>query len=104
MVVTREKRWRWLMRNEGNQTYYLWSEIEKHTLITDCWIVADDWVYDATKFLRLHPAGPRSIFNKAGTDCSRDFGFHSASAKQMWNVYRIGRVKDSRRKTECIIM
>ena len=73
---------------------YDWNEIVKHNHENDCWIVANGYVYNVTDFIKNHPAGSKSIINKAGTDCTIDFDFHSKKAQiNIWKPYRIGKLK-----------
>merc|ERR1719160_1566063 len=59
----------------------------------ECLIIAHNSVYDATEFLKSHPAGPRAIISKAGQDCTTDFDFHSISArKEIWRPLKVGAV------------
>ena len=48
-----------------------WEEIKKHNIPNDCWIVANNYVYDATEFIKLHPGGQQSIIRKAAFDYSK---------------------------------
>lgn len=42
------------------------QEIEKHNTDSDCWIVVNSKVYDATSVLDWHPGGKASILGYAG--------------------------------------
>lgn len=55
---------------------YTWEEVQKHNSKNDCWVVIEDKVYEATKFLPYHPGG--SILARyAGTDATDVFyAFH----------------------------
>jgi nitrate reductase (NAD(P)H) len=48
-------------------------------------------VYDATKYLPLHPGGEASILITAGQDCTEDFeALHSSKAWKLLDEYYIG--------------
>jgi len=57
-----------------------------------CWLVANGYVYDATDFLTLHPAGAKVILRQSGgvKDCTEDYNFHRAMGKRFWNERKIG--------------
>lgn len=56
-------------------------------------IMAHAKVYDATTFLKCHPAGPRAILKKVGQDCTIDYDFHSTKArKEIWGPLQVGRL------------
>ena len=74
---------------------FTWDEIKKHNTSDDCWIVANNYVYDATEFIKLHPGGQESIIRKAGTDCTYDYNFHSTKGKEYWKRYRIGKIEEN---------
>jgi cytochrome b involved in lipid metabolism len=76
-----------------------WEEIKKHKTRDDCWIVANNYVYDVTDFIKLHPGGQESIIKKGGTDCTYDYNFHSFNGKNEWKKYRIGKIEEI-----CIIL
>lgn len=61
--------------------YFSLKEIARHTLSSDCWLIAHGRVYDATEFLPQHPAGEFAILRHAGRDASVDFDFHSPKAR-----------------------
>lgn len=54
-----------LIASESGKTYKK-SEIEKHNSNSDCWIVVNSKVYDATSVLSWHPGGAGAIMPYAG--------------------------------------
>ncbi|GAB7328539.1 hypothetical protein MBLNU13_g00494t1 [Cladosporium sp. NU13] len=48
------------------QKQFTREEIEKHDTDSDCWIVVDGQVYDATSVLAWHPGGKAAITSHAG--------------------------------------
>lgn len=55
-----------------NETSYNLEAVAKHNLETDCWIVINDKVYNATNYITLHPGGPG--FKKyCGQDATQSF-------------------------------
>lgn len=48
------------------QKQFTREEIEKHDKETDCWLVIDNNVYDATSVLSWHPGGNAAILGHAG--------------------------------------
>ncbi len=52
-------------------------------------IYRDNYIYDVTDFIHIHPGGKTSLFLKNLKDCSADYKFHSKNAKQTWNNYLI---------------
>ena len=75
---------------------YTIEEIKYHNHKNDCWLVANNNVYNVTEFIKLHPAGSGSILKYAGTDCTEHFNFHSKKAHKIWNEYKIGKIKKER--------
>jgi len=70
-------------------------QVRRHTTRNDCWLVAHKRVYDATAFIKYHPAGPRPILSRAGGDCTTDYDFHSLVAhRHYWKPLCIGKVVD----------
>jgi cytochrome b involved in lipid metabolism len=47
--------------------------------------LGDKWI-DATEFIDQHPGGAQSILNKRNQDITRDYNFHSKSAKKMMDT------------------
>lgn len=46
---------------------YSREEVAKHNTPQDAWIVIDNFVYDITKFAKLHPGGTQILLDYAGT-------------------------------------
>ena len=71
---------------------YTMCQVRRHSRREDCWLVAHGKVYDATGFIDSHPAGPRPILARAGTDCTVDYDFHSVvSQTKVWKPLCIGK-------------
>lgn len=49
------------------------EEVAKHNTEDDCWLIVDNKVYDATKWLPRHPGGKNLILNLAGKDVTEEF-------------------------------
>jgi hypothetical protein len=47
------------------------SEVAKHNVKHDCWVVIHGKVYDLTGFLNTHPGGPNTILSWAGRDATK---------------------------------
>lgn len=77
------------------ESVYTLCQVRRHKQIDSCWLVAGDTIYDATKYIKYHPAGSACILLKAGgcSDCSQDMSFHSKRAMSMWRDCRIGKLK-----------
>ncbi len=72
---------------------YTRCQIRRHNRREDCWLIAHGRVYDATKFIDLHPAGPTPILSRAGGDASADYDFHSPySQRTFWKPLCIGKL------------
>ncbi|KAI4835735.1 heme/steroid binding domain containing protein [Plasmodium brasilianum] len=73
--------------------YFTECEIKRHCQVNDCWVVANQNVYDVTTILNHHPGGNNCILNKAGRDVSVDYFYHSKYAqKKFWEPLKIGKV------------
>lgn len=79
--------------NETNTKYYTKEEIFLHNSSESCWIIVKNKVYDITPFLKNHPGGQNSLIKKGGSDCTTDLNFHSKYAKEMMEIFYIGKVK-----------
>lgn len=71
---------------------YTLRDIQKHNSENDCWIIVNGIVYDVTNFINLHPAGKECLLKRAGTDCTRDLGFHSGRAIKILQSMCIGKL------------
>ena len=54
------------------------------------WLVAHGNVYEASAFVRFHPAGREVMMKGAGRDNSEDFDMHSKRARDVWRELRVG--------------
>ena len=62
---------------------YTMCQVKRHNTRQSCWLVAHRVVYDATDFIPNHPAGVWPIMQRAGSDCTVDYDFHSSWSKDM---------------------
>ncbi|KAL9537559.1 hypothetical protein MBANPS3_011665 [Mucor bainieri] len=71
---------------------YSLSEVEKHNVKGDLWLVIEGKVYNATTFAADHPGGERAIYEEAGKDATEAFNDigHSEAAHEWLNDYYIG--------------
>lgn len=46
---------------------YSREEVAQHSTSDDAWIIIDNFVYDITKFARVHPGGTKIVLDYAGT-------------------------------------
>ena len=73
---------------------YTRAEVAQHKTKDDCWFVYKNEVYDVTKFIPLHPAGPNYLLDYAGLDTSVSFdqAGHSENAYDLLKKFKIGNV------------
>lgn len=57
-----------LLNSTECEKEYTMAEVQTHCWKDDCWLVVDDVVYDATKFVSRHPGGAEKIAENAGDD------------------------------------
>ncbi|KAF1800507.1 cytochrome b5 [Mucor lusitanicus] len=71
---------------------YSLSEVEKHNVKGDLWLVIEGKVYNVTTFAADHPGGERAIYEEAGKDATEAFNDigHSEAAHEWLNDYYIG--------------
>lgn len=72
------------------------SEVQSHSVNTDCWTIVGDNVYDVTSFASRHPAGSPAINEMCGKNASDDFlSEHSGQQEpEMWlEKFKIGSLK-----------
>ncbi|MES1917694.1 MAG: hypothetical protein MHM6MM_009408 [Cercozoa sp. M6MM] len=77
--------------------HYERSEVAKHCLPTDCWVIVRDGVYDVTQYMRQHPGGAQFLLKNAGADASADFAAlrHSQRAERILSTLRVGTIQSS---------
>lgn len=56
------------------------SEVQSHNTEEDCWVIIDGYVYDLSKFHRMHPGGSGVITREAGKDVTKLFYANHSSA------------------------
>ena len=78
-------------------------EIKSHNNIDDCWLIANNKVYNASPFLKEHPSHTNRVLKYAGMDVTKDFNFHTKKQQQEWNKYFIGYICRKPYKCQCII-
>lgn len=85
--------------SSAGNTYSL-SEVSKHSTPRDCWLAIEGNVYDATKYLDMHPGGADLILMFCGQDATAAYktkggrrNGHSFGANQILAEYKIGTIK-----------
>ncbi len=81
----------------GNKDIFTTAEIAEHNTETDCWLLIDEKVYDATDYIASHPGGT-AILQGCGTDATTIFETrpmgsgtpHSNNAEDLLKDYYIG--------------
>lgn len=79
---------------------YTPGDVSLHASETDCWMIIEDKVYNATEFISKHPGG-KAILNGCGKDATRLFeerptnnqGPHPDAAKSALEKLYIGDLK-----------
>lgn len=73
------------------------SEIAKHDLAKNCWILISGKVYDVTNYLSMHPGGINAILPYCGKDAAKAFTAqeHSTKANNLLSLYYIGDLNQS---------
>ncbi|CAB3398306.1 unnamed protein product [Caenorhabditis bovis] len=81
----------------SNMSVFTRAEVSEHCTEDDCWIIVGNHVYDITKFLDLHPAGPEILLEFAGGDATESFESvgHSVCARMALNKFKIGTLPES---------
>ena len=59
--------------DEVTLSSYSRMEVANHNTLEDSWMIYKNKVYDVTKFIPLHPAGPQSIIDYSGSDATEAF-------------------------------
>lgn len=75
---------------------YTWEEVAKHNKESDCWVVVNGEVLDATSFLGDHPGGKKAILIYAGRDATEEFNMlHKADVVEKYAPQIIvGKIED----------
>ncbi|KAJ1635198.1 cytochrome b5-like heme/steroid binding domain-containing protein [Pavlovales sp. CCMP2436] len=73
------------------------TEVAAHNTQDDLWLSAHGRVYNISALLASgsHPGGAKSLLSHAGTDCSRDFDFHSVPGRRDWAKYQVGWLRNA---------
>jgi cytochrome b involved in lipid metabolism len=73
--------------------------VAAHNSESDCWLVINNYVYNVTDYIKMHPAG-KSIINGCGQDATASFESkpgsgqpHSDQARVLLEKYYIGSLK-----------
>jgi len=103
MEVMKKKEWeckdtvysppfRLFEKDVGCDNFFTLCQVRRHNHSASAWLLCGDDIYDATKHIRAHPGGERSIIRKSGgvADCTIDMSFHSGRACKIWKQSRIG--------------
>ncbi|PIQ67339.1 hypothetical protein CO173_00570 [Candidatus Uhrbacteria bacterium CG_4_9_14_3_um_filter_41_35] len=70
---------------------YTASEVSKHNMNGNCWMIIKNQVYDLSHYSKQHPGGVRAITNECGKEASVIFSrVHSNSAWNLLANYKIG--------------
>ncbi|CAL4162432.1 unnamed protein product [Meganyctiphanes norvegica] len=77
---------------ESQLPIYTLAEVQNHDIMSDCWIILYDKVYDVTDFMMEHPGGEELLMEHAGRDATLSFRGvgHSAAAIQSLTEYLVG--------------
>lgn len=68
------------------------NQVAKHRYANDCWISANGYVYDLSRYVTKHPGGSKAILARAGGDASNDYEFHSRYGKRVWKALEVGQL------------
>jgi len=83
--------------------FFSLGEIKYHNTIDDCWLIVNNRVYNASSFMKEHPAHANRILKYAGMDVTKDFNFHTKKQQREWKKYFIGYIVSEPNKCQCII-
>lgn len=78
--------------SEVGTTSYTLAEVATHNSASDCWLIVDGSVYNATEFIPNHPGGA-AIIKGCGKDATSLFEGqqkHQAEAQAMLETLKIG--------------
>lgn len=79
---------------------YSITDVEKHNLVSDCWIIIEDKIYDVTKYLPDHDQYTKVLRESCGKDATEGWKTkgnknkpHSKKAQLLLKRYEIGALK-----------
>ena len=80
-------------------TKYTLEEVKSHNIITDGWIIINNYVYDITPLLNHHNPSIISVLGKDATDTFKLFHNNSFKIKLKLKKYLIGKIKKPHKRT-----
>lgn len=91
------------MRPDSGKQYTI-SEVARHNDTKSCWVIFRDNIYDITRYISIHPGGPKILLDKGGRDMTDDFnvahGEWNRRVASMVEPYHIGILKPFRKASE----
>ncbi len=71
--------------------------VAQHSRANDCWVTANNNVYNVTSYINSHPGGASNITKYCGQDIAAAFARqgHSANASNIFASYKIGTIGSS---------
>ena len=85
-----------IISNNKDIHIYSMDEVSRHNKHGDVWIIIDNYVYDVTDFLSIHPGGGLPFINNAGDDVSHIFkmfrSHRSKSVQSKLKTMKIGKI------------
>jgi cytochrome b involved in lipid metabolism len=70
----------------GGQDTYVASQVAAHNTASDCWVIINSKVVNATSFISLHPGGSDKISRVCGQDITEKFNRESAHMQTIANA------------------
>jgi cytochrome b involved in lipid metabolism len=78
---------------EGTNDQYTLAEVAPHNNASDCWLVANNKVYNVTSFITKHPGGDKILLG-CGKDMTEFFNTkHMKQSKEQLPAFYIGDLK-----------
>lgn len=75
--------------SNSKEAVFTWNEVKRHNAKNDLWIVIDGYVYDITKFQKIHPGGTKVVNFYSGQDATvRYFKFFVLINYSHCRIYR----------------
>jgi len=80
-----------------NPDSFTLTEISKHNLKNDCYLIINNNVYDVSSYINYHPAGSRTITSRCGKEVTGIFArIHSNRAWDLLKRYKIGTISTNK--------